>query len=397
MKTKNIRFLLISMLTIIFITSCSSPTSTPESTPDRAAVQLKITAGHKLLFENNIPMSKDKSTVIDILKAANEAFDAKITISDDGKYMTKTDNFTDTEKDGFLYTWDFTVNGEKSAQTADIATVSDGDVIEYRLTWGNGKIDLKEGAKYTAEPVEWFRFNSVNEKNRIVQGGCFTGNSFIIAFLENDEADSRIILAEIGTDGNIIRTSEPLDLAHANNIAYNVHRGRLIVSHCQQNVRKDEPDRYSTYSFVDPRTFEITETDELKRPFFSIGYSFERGLFGAGEWAGGTVDVYADYYYSGQSILLLKNINVEIPKTLSQGVWCDDTGIWFVRSSQDGYPCEIRIYDWENCKLKFEIPINNMDIEPESINIYGDEVYIVCNNKEYNGGIVYKLNFNETE
>ena len=34
---------------------------------------------------------------------------------------------------------------------------------------------------------------------------------------------------------------------------------------------------------------------------------------------------------------------------------------------------------------------------PESINIYGDEVYIVCNNKEYNGGIVYKLNFNEIE
>lgn len=254
---------------------------------------------------------------------------------------------------------------------------------KFGITIKKNKLGLTEGACYTAKPVEWFRFDSVDEKNRFVQGGCFTGESFIIAFIENDNEESRVKLAEIGTNGKIIRTSQPLDLDHANNLAYNTNRGEIIVSHCQQNGG----DRYSYYSFVDPATFEITEAGELERPFFSIGYSFERELYGSGEWCGGTIDVW------DKNLSLLRSFKVETPETLSQGVWCDDCGIWFVRSSQYGYPCEIRVYDWENGSLKFQIPIDDMEVEPENLTVYGEEAYIVCNNKEYNGGIVYKLSF----
>ena len=73
-------------------------------------------------------------------------------------------------------------------------------------------------------------------------------------------------------------------------------------------------------------------------------------------------------------------VDVERPGSLSQGVFCDETGVYFVRSSQNGFSSEIRVYDWDG-RLVRTIPVEiDGNVEPENINIVNGETLVLGNN-----------------
>lgn len=112
-------------------------------------------------------------------------------------------------------------------------------------------------------------------------------------------------------------------------------------------------------------------------------------MYASGEWAGGTLDIWDGELY------LLKSVSVEQPGSLSQGVFCDNEYIYFVRSSQNGYQAEIRIYDYD-CNLKWAIPLEvGEGVEPENINIVKGKTYVMGNDWTNRCGAVYVLDFEE--
>ena len=178
-------------------------------------------------------------------------------------------------------------------------------------------------------------------------------------------------------NGELLRQSDPLKLDHANNITYNPDIDRLVISHCQS-----PDDHYNRCSFVDPKTLTITDTMDKSQPFFSMAYSSEKKQYASARWSGETLD----FWDKDMNHLMAKD--VKMPETLSQGVFCDGKGVYFVRSSLNGHKSEILIYDW-NGELKHTVMLAlPAAFEPESINIADGTTYVMADDGSGNA-IVY--------
>ncbi len=248
-------------------------------------------------------------------------------------------------------------------------------------------LHLVAGKRYVGLCSPLFKFRAPDPMHRIVQGAYFDGTTYYVAMVARDREgfeSTRITLLDVY--GELLSASEPLALDHANNLTFNPHKNALIASHCQS------PDGHcARYSAVDLKTMTVTESADLAAPFFSMAYSPERRGYVSGEWAGQTLD------YWNEDFEIVKKVDVETPKSLSQGVFADGDYAYFVRSSQNGASAEIRVYDWEG-NLCFLIPLEIEDhIEPESINIVDGTAYILCNlfpKKDF-AGIAYRVELQE--
>lgn len=246
---------------------------------------------------------------------------------------------------------------------------------------------LTASLQYRATGKEIFTFASADPEYATIQGGYFNGVKFYIAAVhQNEEGYEFARILVLDKDGTVLRESEPLPLDHANNITFNTKLNMLVVTHCQSPDEK-----YDYYSMVDPDTFEITETDYLCSPFFAIAYCPEKDMYASGEWGGQTLDLWRGDLYQ------LTSKSVEAPETLSQGMFCDADAIYFVRSSQNGYKAEIRMYDWYLRfirSIELELPDG---VEPESINIVEGKTYVVGTNWNTRRGVCYILHFDAAE
>lgn len=243
---------------------------------------------------------------------------------------------------------------------------------------------LQAGKSYTVTGVRLFSVRSTDRAFAKIQGGYFDGETYYIAALRklNDGYEDVRILV-VSKTGELLRESEPLPLDHANNISYNPTLDQLVVTHCQS------PDgHYSRFSFVDPYTLTVTETADKSQPFFAMAYSPEKQQYASARWGGETLDFWdRDMHH-------LQAKSVTPPGSLSQGVFCDGEGVYFVRSSQNGYASELRIYDWDG-ELKLATPLRLAGAhEPECINIVGDTTYIIADDWRGNA-VVYALQCKE--
>jgi hypothetical protein len=244
---------------------------------------------------------------------------------------------------------------------------------------------LSKDQEYRATVEKLFTFTPEDPGYYIMQGGYFDGEKFYVAMIKKDSQGYELTKIHVlDKKGKIIKVSDILELDHANNITYNSKKKMFLVSHCQS-----PDDHYYRYSFVDPDTFEIIETADLPKPFFAMAYSEGRDMYASGEWAGETLDIWDG------DLNLVKSVSVEAPGSLSQGVYCDDEYICFVRSSQNGYQAEIRVYDFD-CNLVWAIPLDVPDgVEPENINIVKGKTYIMGNDWKNGCGVVYVVHFEE--
>ena len=243
---------------------------------------------------------------------------------------------------------------------------------------------LEAGKDYTAVGTRLFEFRSDDPVHYVIQGAYFDGRYFYVASVgrpENSPEVARII--KLDANGKKLGESEPLAVDHANNISFVPGKG-LFVTHCQS-----DDGHYYRYSFVDPKTYKITGSGDLEHPFFAMAYAADVGKFASGEWSGEALDVW------DRSLNCLLHKEVETPATLSQGVFADAQGIYFVRSSQNGVGSEIRIYNWD-CELVRTVPLHlEGNIEPENINIAGGKVYVIGNDWGSGVGAAFLVEFQE--
>ena len=114
-------------------------------------------------------------------------------------------------------------------------------------------------------------------------------------------------------------------------------------------------------------------------------------MYASGEWSGEAIDIW------NGDMDHLRYFSVKTPGSLSQGVFCDDEGIYFVRSAQNGYPAEIRIYNWK-AKLQATVELKLKEgFEPESISVVDGYVYIAGTDWTVRRGSVYRLYFDLVE
>lgn len=284
-----------------------------------------------------------------------------------------------------------TVDASDEARTEESTTeISEESVTEVTVETDSKIEDIRSldrNKEYIANGEKLFAFKLKDQEYYIIQGGYFDGEHYYVAAIKkysDGYEDARILVMD--ASGRKLRESEVLPLDHANSITYNDKIDKLVVAHCQS------PDgHYYRYSFVDPKTLEITETGDKSYPFFAIAYSSEKEMYASGEWGGETLDLWnADFEH-------IKSVGVSQPGSLSQGVDCDGEGIYFVRSSQNGHPSEIRIYNW-NCKLKLKIELSLPGhVEPESINVIDGEVYVIGTDWSRGCGVAYKITFEIAE
>jgi len=237
---------------------------------------------------------------------------------------------------------------------------------------------LEDGVDYVAKLSLATVLKQPTAEYSIAQGCYYNGEIFVTCYYKNlTDGKQVVLISENDSEGNVIKQSSPgLELDHANNITYIEKQNAYLVSHCQGTADED----YYTYSLVDADSLEIIKTEVLEYPFFSMAYCPEMDMFASGEWGGQTIDIWDG------NLNHIKSIDVETPKSLSQGVCCNENGIYFIRSSQNGSITEIRVYDWDGNFIR-SIKVDTYN-ETESINIIGGRVYIsTC------GGNIYTARF----
>lgn len=285
-----------------------------------------------------------------------------------GEITTETDITAGTEPNGeTLY----------ETETTDALTET-GNKPEFTL-------DLS--VPLTAQGVKIHTFKCPESDYVSAQGCCFDGENWVVAFNKFDKNRNECtLLCKFDKDGKLVKTSDgPLYLEHANNITYLPEISAYYVTSCQGTVREC----WNGYSVVDKDSLEITEKGELEQPFFAMSYCPERKAYASARWGGETLD----FWDSARNLTLTKE--ADPPGTLSQGVFAAEDSVWFVRSSQNGYKQEFRVYDWEG-ELITTIPLYlKGDAESESVNIV-DGVMYVTSNAGYRA-YLYRVQFNEAE
>ena len=278
------------------------------------------------------------------------------------------------------------VSGAVGEQTESTMTETDSGTEDEAYSITNIH-SLDRTKKYVAKGEELFVFKLKDTNYYIIQGGYFDGEYYYVAAIKKYEdgyEDAKILCMD--AEGRRLRESDALPLDHANSITYNDKIDKLVVAHCHS-----VDGHYYRYSFIDPKTLTVTETADKSYPFFAIAYSPEKEMYASGEWGGEAIDIWnSDFEH-------VKSVAVSQPGSLSQGVDCDGEGIYFVRSEQNGYPAEIRIYNW-NCKLYCKVVLDLPDgVEPENISVIDGEVFVVGTDWNRRCGVAYKIAFELSE
>ena len=233
------------------------------------------------------------------------------------------------------------------------------------------KFELDLSKPLTAEGVKIHTLKCPEKGYNTAQGCCFDGECWVVAFNKFDQrGEECTLLCKFDTNGKLVAQSDgPLYLEHANNITYLPKKDAYYVTSCQGSLTEC----WNGYSIVDRQSLQVLEKGKLGQPFFAMGYCQERDAFASARWSGETLD-----FWDGE-LNHKASRDVTPPGTLSQGVFASPDSVWFVRSSQNGYKQEFRVYDWEG-ELLATIPLQlKNDAESESVNIVDGVMYVTSN------------------
>lgn len=239
----------------------------------------------------------------------------------------------------------------------------------------------------TAVGVKILTFKCPESGFVTAQGCCFDGENWVVAFNKFDaKGEECTLLCKFDKNGELVKTSDgPIYIEHANNITYLPEREAYFVTSCQGTIKEC----WNGYSIVGRDSLAIIEKGALEQPFFAMGFCPERSAYASARWGGETLD-----FWDGELNHTAEK-SVDPPGTLSQGVFAAADCVWFVRSSQNGFKQEFRIYDWAG-EIITTIPLSlKGDAESESVNIINGTVYVTSNagRRAY----LYRVEFYEAE
>ncbi|MBR2617600.1 MAG: hypothetical protein IKC56_05165 [Clostridia bacterium] len=196
-----------------------------------------------------------------------------------------------------------------------------------------------------------------------VQGCCVVGDTVLFAaqyVLPSGEERTRIL----GYDffGNKVAESDLLSLEHANDFAYNANDHTILVAHCQPT--------YNRYSVLNADSLQVLYSGTLPYHFASIAYCPVTDAYVSVQGAGEYLDL-----WTGDKTHLLRKAQT-VPTSITQGLYVDTQGVYHTRYN----PNEILVFDRGlNYKRKIYLQFDYPSCEPESLFIYEDETYVLCN------------------
>ncbi len=249
-----------------------------------------------------------------------------------------------------------------------------------------GRLSLKLEMEHISQPYDYFAeiiptadtlsstaeklmtVKAPDDKSTIVQGGYTDGKYHYQAFIQKDTASNEvnnvdvIVKTDLAT-GEVVKTSGPLPLNHANDITYNPKIDKLVVVH-------NNPNR-THVSLIDPETLEITETKIIPYSIYCIEYNEARDQYVVG-LSGGQSFTYLDGDLQRISSVKAAKPTPRTNGYTTQGVTADDNYIYFVLYNEN----VITVYDWDfNFVTLIEMDLGK--VEPENLSIVGNDLYVV--------------------
>lgn len=207
-----------------------------------------------------------------------------------------------------------------------------------------------------------------DDKSKTVQGGYTDGKYHYQAFIRKDTASNEqnnvdvIVKTDLAT-GEVVKTSGPLPLNHANDITYNPKIDRLVVVH-------NNPNR-THVSLIDPETLELVETKKIPYSIYCIEYNETRDQYVVG-LSGGQSFTFLDGNLKRISSVKAAKPTPRTNGYTTQGVTADDNYIYFVLYNQN----VITVYDWDfNFVTLIEMDLGK--VEPENLSIVGNDLYVI--------------------
>lgn len=213
-----------------------------------------------------------------------------------------------------------------------------------------------------------------------LQGGGTDGTyGYFIMVTSGDSATAMSTIHKIDLKTwKTVKTSKPLRMYHANDLAYDPKNHRLVVSHC--DIVPDQ------VSLVDPDTLEITEVRTIPQRHYSITYNATYGMYVVGK--------------SKTYDLVLLDNNFEPIKLLpgedghvKQGLECDDEYIYFFQTGvRNNW---IFVYGWDG-KYYGKIPVPMVG-ESENLFVWEDGFIGAFNNNEDHSADIYAMKLSKKE
>lgn len=210
------------------------------------------------------------------------------------------------------------------------------------------------------------------------QGGCTDGKYYYQAFIEltgDDELTNKCTIQKIDMEtGEVIKTSEPIQTNHSNDITYNSKLGCLVVVH-------NKP-CYNCVTYIDPDTLEHIETVPTDYFYVSMDYNASKDKYVAGMAFSQNFRILDSDFNAVTDVLKASS---KTKSSTMQGMSSDDEFIYFGLFN----PNVISVYDWEGnfvTLIKTDVPN-----EPENISVIDGEIYITSCRNGRGTVTVYKL------
>lgn len=216
---------------------------------------------------------------------------------------------------------------------------------------------------------ELFEIHPPTMDIEIVQGGCTDGKYvyqlFYYADVNSDGLNNQCVVVKCDLKtGEVIATSETMQLNHANDITYNSKLGYLVVCH---NAPLN-----NMVSYIDAETLKLVDTFATENYMFSLDYNATRDQYVAGLIGTKTFRILdADF----KAVSDIFQPTKAYRSSVNQGGACDDNYIYFIYYKTN----VINVYDWEgnfitSVELEAEIPSRNYEVE--SLTAIDGEMYV---------------------
>lgn len=209
----------------------------------------------------------------------------------------------------------------------------------------------------------------------VMQGGGTDGTYAFFGMIDSSQDPSLVRLYKYSlADWSQVLVSEPIELAHCNDITYDSVNKRLVISRCTKT------DGYLGLNFVDPETLQLTGSAETAFRQSRVAYLPESDGYVFGMEGEPTVT------RTDAAFNPISTFETPLTDKISQGFFWDGQYIYDIRyySGSASHRMVIDTPDGENVAIA---TLSGVDGEPENIFRAGDTFYLGCNRTSF----VYSL------
>ncbi len=236
------------------------------------------------------------------------------------------------------------------------------------------------------EEGKYFNLKAVDDY-RVMQGGCTDGKYVYLILndpngrMDGDEWVPLSLLFKVDMDGwEIVKTSEPLEVDHANSITYNAKLGQLILAHGESHGKGAPND----ISFLDPDSLEILDRRSLEQKIYAISYCEARdqyvvGIQGTPDLAVLDAEFDETDYFEGHKVLGNQNIDCD-----EKYIYVGNSGVGTKRAGTE----VVKVYGWDGA-YKGIFRLGSVS-EQEALFHVGEDYYVTFYTA---GGRVYRVEY----